>query len=213
MTTWANLLADIRVDLKDTGTTNRWTDAALLLWAKDAIRDYSQYFPRYMSRVALTLVAGKFALPSDFISAINVECPLDRFMELRQTRPGNHYVSGSRPAIFYIEGGYLYLDGAPLSGDAVLLTYHAYHTVPADNATVMTFPDIDGELVRLYIRAKANEQIRGQQSNLDRFKPAGDRSDNPLMPEFRNLMDDYRQKIADRTPGGVILLYKPGRTR
>ena len=76
MTTWANLLADIRVDLKDTGTTNRWTDAALLLWAKDAIRDYSQYFPRYMSRVALTLSTNKYALPSDFLGAINVECPL-----------------------------------------------------------------------------------------------------------------------------------------
>ncbi len=51
MTTWAQLLADIRIDLKDTGTTPRWSDAALYLYAKDAIRDYSSYFPLRVTRL------------------------------------------------------------------------------------------------------------------------------------------------------------------
>lgn len=213
MTTWANLLADIRVDLKDTGTTTRWTDAALMLWGKDAIRDYSQYFPRYVSRATMVLTSGRASLPSDFISVVNVECPQDRYLEPRQTRPGSQFLVSSRPAVYYIEGGYIYLDGTPLDGETALLTYNAYHTVPVATDTAMTVPDTDLEIIRLYVRAKANEQIRGQQSNLDRFKPAGTRDDNPLEPEFHNLMDDYKEKINQRLPGGIIWLYRPGRTR
>jgi len=213
MTTWTNLLADIRVDLKDTGTTTRWADPALLLWAKDAIRDYSQYFPRYMSRVSMTITDSRSALPADFISVVDVECPQDRYLEPRQTRPGSQFSSSGRPTIYYTEGGYLYLNGTPLDGETLLLTYNAYHTVPTDGNSVLTVPDTDLELIRLYVRAKANDQIRGQQSTLDRFKPAGDRSDNPLEPEFHNLMDDYRAKINERLPGGIIWLYRPGKTR
>ena len=36
-----------------TVTTPRWSDAAIYLYAKDAIRDYSSYFPMRVTRVEL----------------------------------------------------------------------------------------------------------------------------------------------------------------
>lgn len=215
MSTWAQLLADIRVDLKDTGTTQRWTDGNLFLWTKDAVRDYSQFFPYRKDRVALVLDSGKYPLPDDFVEVVDVECPEDTFLEKRLTRPGARYFDQVFPKTYRIEAGSLYLDG-PASGD-VYLTYDATHSVPAsatDMAFAFTIPVVDEEMIRLYVKAKAFEQVRSQTSSLDRFKlGSGDRQDNPLEPEVGNLMKEYRDKIAERRQGGAIRLWRVGRPR
>jgi len=210
MSTWAQLLADIRTDLKDTGTTPRWADAALFLYAKDAIRDYSTFFP-LVKRATLTVQAGSYALPADLIEVWMVECPANRFLEKRLERPGSHYDTATVPNKYSIEGSSILLDGTPQGGDPVILTYGALHVVPTDvaQATTLTIPVLDEELIRIYVKAKATEQIRTQQASLDRFKlGSGARDDNPLMPETGNLMDEYRRKIAERIPGGVVKLWR-----
>lgn len=215
MTTWAQLLLDIRTDLQDTSSNPKWSDQALYVFAKDAIRDYSLYFPRRISRHPLVLSGDGYELPADFISAVDVECPKDRFLEVRRTRPGNRYFSTGQPTVYYIYGGRLYLNGAPLDGAEVLLTYDARHVVPAapdDGTTILTIPELDEELIRLYVKAKATEQLRTQQASLDRFKPgSGKRDDNPLFQEAGAVMQEYRTKIAERMTGGTIKLWRPGR--
>jgi hypothetical protein len=216
MTTWANLLADIRTDLKDTNATPRWSDATLFLYVKDAIRTYSLYFPLRMDQAVLVAANGAYPLPADFISDVAVECPENVFLERRLSRPGRRYPTQYRPLFYWIAGSRLYINGSP-NGDDVLLTYNARHPLPAnseDAAFELTLPELDEELIRIYVKAKANEQVRGQQSNLDRFKPGtGDRTDNPLAPEVADLMQDFYAKIAERTTGGTINLYRPGRSR
>ncbi len=75
---------------------------------------------------------------------------------------------------------------------------------------------MDEELIRLYVKAKATEQIRTQQSSLDRFKPGnGGRDDNPMNPEVRDLMhglplqdrraDDGRDDHAVPTGEGALI--------
>ncbi len=214
METWGTLLADIRADLQDTNTANpRWPDDTLYVFAKDAIRDYSVWFPRRLDRVVLTPVDGIYPLPLDLIEDIQVECPLDTLLERRLDRPGVKYRKNS---LFYtIQGGNLYLKGSPL-GDTLYLTYLASHPVPAskdDTVFVVTIPDADIELVRLYVKAKVIEQMRQRQAGLDRFKPVGDRQDNPLTPEATHLWGEYYGKIAQRIPGGVISLYRAGRLK
>jgi hypothetical protein len=217
MTTWGELLADIRSDLKDTASTKRWSDEALYLWAKDAMRDYSLYFPRVISRLELTADGGSYALPVDLVKDVTVECPKDRYLERRLERPGARYFRTGEPTEYYLAGGRLFPNSSPQDGERIYLTYEAMHALPAnafDVEMALTIPPLDEELIRLYIKAKANEQIRSQQANLDRFKlGSGDRSDNPLEPEVGNLMDAYRMKIAERTRGGIIRLYRPGRLR
>lgn len=217
MSTWGSLLSDIRADLKDTSATKRWPDSSLYVWAKDAIRDYSVHFPLRKS-TTLTESDGKYALPDDFANDLYVTCPDDEYLEKRQTRPGVKYLTVHRPTLYSIREGFLYLNGSPSVGDEVTLFYEAKHDVPAsetDTTFVLTIPEADEELIRLYVKAKATEQVRTQQSNLDRFSPgSGRRDDNPLEPETVNLMGEYYRKIAQRFPGGVIYLYRPdGRYR
>ena len=215
MTLWTNLLADIRAELKDTGATPRWSDRELYLYAKDAILDYSTWFPRRIDRAELTLANGLVAVPSDFVEDILVEYPKDTTLERRVFRPGAVFLplgSNGLPSFYYVQGGNLYVLG--LKAEKVLLTYMACHSVPTsetDAVTVLSVPDIDAEIIRTYMKWKCYGGMRARQASLDRFKPVGNRTANPLTPETENLYEVYLQMIAQRTQGGVVVLYKLGK--
>lgn len=212
METWGTLLADIRADLQDTSAKPRWGDDTLFVFTKDAVRDYSIWFPRRVDRLQLARIDGKYPLPLDYIEDIQVECPLDTLLERRLDRPGVKYRSTG--LYYFIQGGSLYLSRPPL-GD-LSLTYLASHPVPnstEDRVFIFTVPDSDIELLRLYVKAKVNGQMRQRQAALDRFKPVGERTDNPLEPEVDNLWGEYYAKVAQRIPGGVISLYRAGRLK
>lgn len=218
MSTWLALRTDIRTDLEDTGTTKKWTDEVLYVYTKDAVRDYSMFFPLKCIREVLVLNTPKtaFVVPSDYMGGAIVECPLDRFLEERFATSGNTYNSVRPATTFAIVGGLLYINGDPLTS-SVYLSYDARHPVPAnaaDDAYAMTIPTDDEELIRIYVKAKIYGQTRTLASSLDRFKlGTGARDDNPLRPEVSNLMDEYHAKINERFTGGVIKLYRPGRYR
>jgi hypothetical protein len=209
MSTWASLLSDLRTDLKDTGAAPRFSNAALFVYAKDAIRDYSFHFPSLVARRELVKENGSFLLPSNFLRDVEVEYPIDNYLQKRMESPGTRYFSKKEPTLYHLSGNRLLLNGP---ADEVFLTYHALYDVPAahDNLTFeLGIPLLDEELIRLYVKAKALETVRSQTSNLDRFKIGnGSRDDNPLEPEVANLMQEYRLKIAERTLGGAILLYR-----
>jgi hypothetical protein len=215
MTTWSSFLVDLRIDLKDTGATPRWSNDTLYLYTKDAIRAYSLDFPVTVRRETLTASGGSFTLPSGFSSVITVESEADVLLEMHVPRPGTQS-SPWRATSYTIMGGVLYLDFAPDDGDTILLSYKALHDMPEDvddDDFVFTIPGEDEELIRLYIKAKVAEQVRQQQSNLDRFRPgSGNRDDNPLLPEVDELFERYDRLIQDRK-GGFIVLYRPGRLK
>jgi len=222
MTTWLTLRTAIRDELKDTTVDKyRWSDDLLFLYVKDALNDYSLWFPDREDR--LTLVkhdSGYYTLPDDYVETIYVECPQDRYLEQRRPKPGVRYPSreGSKPFFYHIQGGKLYL-GASSSED-VLLTYNKVHGAPAsidDDAHIFTVPVSDEELIRLFILAKCYGYLRSRQSALDRFKDrsqsGSSRQDNPLNPEVEDLMKEYYRKLYDRVGGGTIQLYRSGRMR
>ena len=210
MTTKGQLLAEIRSDIQDTGATPKYTDATLYLYAKDAIRDYSTYFPKRIDRSELTQNGQAYDLPTDFLQDVSVECPLDRFMERRQDRPGSRrFLTLSKANSVYHRGRSLKLNGSPLDGETVYLTYDAVHPVPVfspKRTWTLRSAERDLELIRLYVKAKSNEQLRTKQANLDRFKlgsgPRATGQSNPT-PEVADLMEDYRTKIGERISGPV----------
>ncbi|MGW8177861.1 MAG: phage adaptor protein [bacterium] len=216
MTTYGALLGDIRVDLKDTGTTQKFSDQNLFIWFKDAIKDYSGWFPMKVDRLTVVLDSNYGVdLPTDFLQDYNVECPPNTFLEKRLPAGGIKFTTPSSPTLYYISGGRLYLDAAP--PDTVYLTYGALHTIPTSylsTTTVLSIPPRDEELIRLYVLAKANEQTSTKQTSIDRFKlGSGRRDDNPLNVEVDTLMDEYLAKVSERTAGGAIKLFRPGRIR
>lgn len=214
MTNWGELLAAIRIDLKDTGDRPRWSDDTLFLFAKDGIRVYSQDCPRYMFRTRLTAEDGTYPLPSNFLSVSTVEIAEGEYLELFEPRPGRRLRTPGKPTKFFVAGGRLHLDLPPRDGEEVLLSYKAVHDLPTskdDLTRTLSIPPEDEELVRLFVRARAVEQFRTSQANLDRFKAgAGDRDDNPLMPESKELMTEFRRRMAEKL-GGIIILTHGGR--
>jgi hypothetical protein len=209
---WEDLLSSIRIDLQDTSGTPRWTDEYLFLIACDGVRDYSTWFPKRIDRYQLTLENVGYPLPDNLVEVISVECPLDSMLEERRDRPG---VRQFFSRTYYLEGGNLYMNFPPQ--DDVYLTYYASREVPEDEDDTdfeFDLPIMDYELIRLYVKAQVHVQMRAKQSRLDRFTPgSGRRDDNPLTPETANLLQEYYDKIAQRLSGGVVKLYRTGRTR
>lgn len=216
MSTWEQLLSDIRSDLRDNGSQQRWSNDALFLWAKDAIADFSQYFPR-QRRVKLQKAedGDGYYLPDDFIRETLVETPEDTFLGKRILAPSSRSLEQTTPTVYYIQEDRLYLNGDPLD-EGVYLNYEAIHECPRradDFSCRLSIARPDEELIRIYVKAKAVEQIRTQQSNLDRFRPGtGDRQDNPMEPENRVLMEAYYEKIAQRVSGKTLRIRLIGRT-
>jgi hypothetical protein len=215
---WGDFVSVVRTDLGDSETTPKLTNALLYSYARSAIHDVSAYFPRRFDHVALEVDAAdpkKFALPSDFIEEIVVECPEGNALSARQSRPGFRRTPAARPLFYEISGNALYLDADP-GGSAVLLTYSAVHGLPAsaDDVTFdLTNPARDIELVQLYVKALCEQRARTKQASLDRFKlGSGDRQDNPIAPEVTDYFAEYRDKIAERS-GGVIYLNRPRKYR
>lgn len=207
----AEILSACRIDLQDSGASPRWPDAALLVFLCDAIRDYSNWFPRRIDRVELTPAGAAYPLPPDFVDEISVESPLGTYLSRRCPVPGAAYTNHAAARYYTVDAGSLYLYGSPASG--VYLTYRAVHSFPTserDAAWVCSVPERDIELIRLYVSAKAHAQMRGKQSRLDRFDSgSGRRDDNPVAPEVSHLLDEYRAKISERFGGRAISLYRP----
>ena len=212
MSTWSSLFADIRNDLNDTSATPRWTDTLLLLFAKDAVRIYSVNLPRLVYREEISAKDGSFELPAGVLSIVAVETQEGVYLGRFQPKPGKRVRAPGAANAYFTDGRKLYLNVAPVDENTLLLTYRAYYSVPTvvASTTESGIPPEDEELIRLYVKAKISEQMRLGQSSLDRFKPAGNRDDNPLLPEHNELMAEFHTRIAQRL-GGVIPLNRGGR--
>jgi hypothetical protein len=208
MTTWGDLLADLREDLQDTSTTNpRYSSKLLYLYARDAVADYSQYFPIRVDARQIAPVNKRYPLPDNFVDEVFVECPRGFYLTPRPIRPGIVKVGTTTPFRYEIESGGIYLDAA--TTQSIWLTYYATHDVPTsetDTSFEYSIPPGDMELIRLYVRARIAAQIRSRQANLDRYKEDGRRDDNPLGVEYSSLMDEYHLKIQQRTHTSAIWL-------
>lgn len=208
MTTWGTLLSEIRADLQDTAATNpRYTDKLLYIYARDAVADYSQYFPMRIDAHEIQPTNGRYALPGDFIDELYVECPRGVYLVPRPLRPGIVKAQSKTPLRYEIENGGIYLDAT--TPDSIWLTYYGVHPFPTsetESAFELTVPMSDIELIRLYVRIRISAQIRYRQANLDRYKEEGRRDDNPLGMEYDSLIKEYHMKIQQRTHTSAIWL-------
>jgi hypothetical protein len=217
MSTWSSIFSDLRTDLSDTTVKPRWSNDLLLLFAKDAVRIYSINLPRLVYRQEISAQSGSFSLPAGTISIVSVETTEGVYLSRFEPKPGRKVRAPGVANAYFADGSKIYLNVAPSDGDKLLLTYRAYYSTPTSTTPPQQgqepdsgIPPEDEELIRLYVKAKISEQMRLGQSSLDRFKPAGSRDDNPLLPEHNELMAEFHTRIAQRL-GGVIQLNRRGR--
>lgn len=211
-TTWGLFLAAIRAELNDDKTNQRWSNEVLYTWTCDGVRDYSMTLP-LRSSASLTISGSSYPVPTDFIADIFVECPLGTTLTKRIMAPGYRYQTRTGyPTQYWLDGPNIVINGSAPDDEDPLLHYHAVHTTPSgvdDTSFSFSVPDRDIELIRLYVRSRALQQMRTSTALLDRFKlGSGTRTDNPITPEVDNLMVEYEKKLAQRIPGGVIRLWR-----
>ena len=263
MTTWTDILAQLRAELLDTSATPKYSDSLLCGYLRDAVRNYSLYLPLEVYDETLVLETGKtreFCLPTDFTGVLSVQCPEGTYLEQRQDRPGTRVRDLNIVRYYWIKNGHLFVNLDPGS-DAVILSYEAIYPYPncdqlvvtpaveaiiadpdADPPVVgvpcadpeadppvegidcseaipaedllLTVPELDIELLKLYVCGKTQVQTRGGQSRLDRFKPgSGSRTDNPIIVEVDDYFARYYAGIAERMGGETIYLHRPARSR
>ena len=216
---WGVLLEEIRAQVGDEDIAKaKFSNKILYAYLREAVGDYSQFLPLRKVDVALVkdgVNPKKFALPVDFIAEISIACPADHLLEPRRGRLGVKVHPGNRP-FFYVRenNSAIYLDLDP--GDMpVILTYDAYHPIPAtpeDTVFEFTIPLADLDLIKLYIEGKVNAKIRNSQARLDRFKLGNSaRTDNPMSAEVEDFFADYKAKLAERIPSQSVTLYRPRR--
>ena len=215
---WGEFLSELRNELNDTGATPKFSDDLLYVFLRDGAWALSEWLPRDFGRLELVEEGAdpkKFALPADFIEEYLVECPLDNALTFRFVRPGVRRATSVRPLFYWTNAGYLFLDADP-RGNAVLVSYYGAHGTPADASDTsfeLTVPTRDVELLKLYILGRAYQRERSRQSMLDRFKLGpGDRQDNPVTPEVNEFMQQFNQKLIERSGGKTVFLTR-NRTR
>jgi len=186
----------------------------LYLYAKDAIRAYSQDLPKPVHREPIAAINGTYPLPGNFLAVASVQDANGAYLSRYDVRPGTRRNAPARATKFYVSGRALYTDTPPADGEILYVSYSAIHDIPAsadDLTSELSIPQEDEELIRIYVKAKVIEQMRTNQSALDRFKQTtGNRQDNPLSPEYKDLYAEFERRIALKM-GGVINLYYPGR--
>ncbi len=166
MTTLQNLIDAVEAELGDSGNAT-WAAADIEQWCRDAIADYSAYFPRILTdEISTTADTRTYDLNSDFIEPMSVEYPTgEEPVCYLSRRPYTH-------TDFWNEDGYydivarqddtdvndLYISTKPPASETITVLYQAMHDNSLATSGTLTVPGRHHYILRAYARWKATEQ-------------------------------------------------------
>lgn len=167
-----DLITDaIRPALDDAGSAH-FTDAELLSFLNEGIREYSQHLPR-IDETTIVAVAqtSDYALPADCTAVLSVEYPLNQWPRtwLTYTRHARADFSIARDAYDYTQPNdadttpTLILSFRPTAGEMLLVTYqrpHDHALTAADNITV---PSEHHHVLIQYVMFAAARQLQAKE--------------------------------------------------
>ena len=170
--TAGELLDEVRAALGDTAGAT-WSDAELLGFVGEAVREYSQHLPR-VSEAALAAVDGerRYALPWDAAAVLSVEYPSDR-------EPPSYIYRRRRKAAGFAAGWHydvlpshdltapplLLLSFEPAAGEALAVRYLRPHQSSLTADDYLTVPaDHHHVLLQYVLFAAARRQQAGEQA-------------------------------------------------
>jgi hypothetical protein len=211
----ADLLASLRIRLDDVpaaGDDPRWSDEELELYLADAVKRYSQDFPRLREQQGEVTTAGtRYDAPADLLD--------DAVYRITLTSPSGvesevyHYLSRGRTRRWWRLIGDVIAFGFQLSvGSVLLVEYDALHELPETGDC--TVPVEDEEMVLLWAMHLAFRRTGGNDATLSRWTDDRKRDDSPLIPHHRFLADEYQRRVRDkRNRTGFARLERPNSRR
>src|SRR5262245_28463591 len=191
-------LASLRPRLDDdpaAGDDPRQSDAELTGYLLDAVKEYSGAFPREREQeFTADGTTARYDLPADIVDDLvhEVSClaagrVVDVPVRLARNRSSRWYE---------IRAGHLVFGWKPVDGTVIRVLYDGAHVLPETGDC--TVPAQDVELVFTYAMYLAVRRVSGNDANLQRWDEAGRRDDNPLIPQYRLLLDRYTQLVRER---------------
>ena len=163
------LLAECRVALADAGDTPTWSDAELLLFLNEAIREYSQHLPR-VAETRLAAVAGvrRYGLPADTRAVLSVEYPEGREPAVylaRLAHKSRRFV-GAGAAYDYLPrhdltaAPALLLSFDPAAGETLAVRHTRPHAAAATADDYLTVPADHHHVLLGYVLFAAARQLQ-----------------------------------------------------
>jgi hypothetical protein len=175
MTYTRSQLRDLcRRRLGDLDVPYKWSDLQINQWIVDAIADYSVHFPRTITlKIDCTAGTHVYDLPADCHAVLSVEYPKGEDPPEYLT-PSNRFAPGfySSDLLYDIQysddagsPGQLWLSADPLAGEEFNLTYQGDHAYLDDDAGECTVHDRHLELIMLYVRWAAFQELAATESS------------------------------------------------
>ena len=160
-TTLAEIADRAQITLNDAGA-GTWPQATVEEWVVEAIRDYTQTFPRTI-RSSITIASGdpghEFDLTADYIAMVNVEFPGDQsppvyLQRRRRTHPRFYGYEGYydvEPTGDMTNVATLYLSEEPETGDKIYWTAKCHHDTTLASGDDITVPEHHEGLLLLFV--------------------------------------------------------------
>lgn len=203
MTTRADMLALIRTELNDSGGTALWASALLNGYIVEAIREYARELPKEATTTLTTVVGTEtVALPSDFVRMVRVEEPTGVLRWPLTTQRTYEATVGSLSELvdfesrvgesgkpgYRIWAGNLVLDPAP-STTSCPIEYLASYATPTADASVLTTPAYDDDVIMHLACAKALDWITTDESKRQRYERSRGVSAYDVARQYRGIVE------------------------
>ncbi len=167
-TTFANLVTRIQISLNDEAAAT-WDTEMLATFLNDAIRDYSNHFPRIQTdSIAMTTGTNEYDLATDFMGVLSVEYPDGESpREYLKRRSYTH-------KDFWDDEGYydiimrddddddpcqIVISSVVATGETTVVEYNAHHALIANTAAISgdcTVRPYHQHLLMKYVRWQAS---------------------------------------------------------
>ncbi len=198
MTTLADLADQIQILLSDSGAAT-WSQSVIEGWVNDAIRDYSNHFPRLVtSTIATSADDRSYDLPTDFQEIVTVEYPTGE-------EPPEYLSRLSFKHADFYQGDYwydiirredvddadeLWMSKKPGASETITITYNASHDHALASGDSVTVPSKHHNILTAFVYWKAAQELQSAEQQ----SPTS--SSSLLMAQLANNADRLKRAYA-----------------
>lgn len=196
MTTVAQLADNCQIMLSDSGAAT-WAQATVEAWVLDAIREYSNHFPRIRAATITTTANDRtYDLPADFMDMIHVEYPTGEDPPQYLSRLSHKHIDFWQGSSWYDiirhsdvgDVDEIWMSKKPAASETITYTYAAHHDHALAAGGTITIPTRHHNILMNFVYWRASQEL------LSAEQQSPTSSSSLLMGQLANNAD--RQKRA-----------------